>query len=187
MHLVERERNFSVWLNQGMNEVQRLGGDSAIAAVVNDDLDLDSDGFEAFFQSIDGSDLAFMSGRGDTLVPSPLTPHLFALRPGAGLRMDENMVWWWNTDDFYHRAVEAGYDIAVVPELPYDHTSQNNPNGWWQYPRAFRPWIRSDHDYFYERWGHLTPDHGGCYYTWWPEAGKLDDWVHDPKDYAVKA
>lgn len=170
--LIKSGDTFNSWVNAALDYLCTID-DDPLAVIINDDIRIQHGTLNLLFDAVAGADIAYMSGRGEMFTPAPLTPHLFALR-GNTMRLPEVeglALWWWNTDHLYHLARQEGWAMAVVPELAYQHCSPNGQSdGSWRYPAEFEWSVQADHDWFWEQWWHLDPEHNGCYLRWWPKA-----------------
>lgn len=170
--LVKQGHSFNSWTNQALDYLLELEPEPLVV-LMNDDIHIYPGGLTPLFDALENADLVSMSGRGEMLTPAPLEPHMFAIRPST-MRMpdpDGLALWWWNTDHLYHEAVRDGKRVAFVSPIPYSHPSPNGQSdGSWAYPEEFRYSVQADHDWFWEQWWHLNPEHTGCYLNWWPRA-----------------
>lgn len=174
--LKKRGNTFDSWINQGMDYTLSVCSDPRVV-ILNDDIVISPELLEPFFQELETHDLVYMDQRGDMVTPAPLTPQLFGMLPTT-MRLPEPeglALWWWNTDDMYHQAVADGKRIQVIPEPPYSHVSVNDAfEDGWRYAPEFLWSMQADHDYFWEKWHHLDPEHTGCYLSFWPQALPAD-------------
>lgn len=168
---IRQKNTFDGWVNEALDFALSEHPDPRVA-VVNDDLSLQPGALGPMFDALDAHDLVGLSGWEQTVTPSPLRGHLFALRANR-MRLPEvegHALWWWNTDDFYHQAIKDGKRVVFVP-VALSHVSENeNGDGSWRYPAEFSWSVQADHDYFWSKWHHLDPAHEGCYLSWWPDA-----------------
>jgi hypothetical protein len=170
--LVKDGFSFNAWANQAFDYLLALEAEPLVV-MMNDDIQIPIGALTSLFDALEHADLVSMSGRGEMVTPAPLEPHLFAIRPSTMRMPDPNgfALWWWNTDHLYHEAIRDGKRVTFVSVVPYTHKSLNGQqDGSWRYPTEFEYSVQQDHDWFWEQWWHLDPDHRGCYLNWWPGA-----------------
>lgn len=158
--------NLSLLWNLGLDEV-RLMADPAsdyVVAVFNDDLTLKHGTVQRFADAIRMTDaaVAYASWRAvsDVEVFTDADPwHLgnrmvgyaFALRGSAGLRADEDFLWWWGDSDLDLRARRAGGVVAVK----IDGLEHHDPNGYTNRNPALYEQAGRDRETFQRKHGFL--------------------------------
>lgn len=134
--------NLSLLWNLGLDlaaDLQKDVPNDYVVAVLNDDLTLQHGTVQRFADAIQqtGAAVAFASWHAafDVEVYTDADPwHLgnrmvgyaFALRGSAGLRADEDLLWWWGDSDLDLRARRAG-GVAAVKINGLEH---HDPNGY---------------------------------------------------------
>jgi len=112
-------RNIYRWWNVGINYAQRHGAE--YVAVLNDDLEFDTDFIRQFHTYLVGNDLAIAdmhnSGNGGGAA------WIMDLR--YGLRLDERFQWWYGDTELFKRAM----DMGKFGKFVYDRFRHLNPNG----------------------------------------------------------
>lgn len=131
--------NLSKIWNIGLDRVaaaEQDNGEEYVVAVFNDDLTLPKNIVQALAAAIMANDAAasFVAPHG--IIPkrvdtdpwhlgNRMVGYAFALRGSAGLRADEDFLWWWGDSDLDLRARQAGGVVGIeAPDLTH-----HDPNG----------------------------------------------------------
>lgn len=111
--------NIYRWWNVGINYAQRHGAE--YVAVLNDDLEFDTDFIRQFHTYLVGNDLAIAdmhnSGNGGGAA--------WIMDLQYGLRLDERFQWWYGDTELFKRAM----DMGKFGKFVYDRFRHLNPNG----------------------------------------------------------
>lgn len=111
--------NIYRWWNVGINYAQRHGAE--YVAVLNDDLEFDTDFIRQFYTYLVGNDLAIAdmhnSGNGGGAA--------WIMDLQYGLLLDERFQWWYGDTELFKRAM----DMGKFGKFVYDRFRHLNPNG----------------------------------------------------------
>jgi hypothetical protein len=161
-------KNISRWWNVGIDRAVRDHVTSTFAdrpyavAVLNDDVIVDGDRLRHLARRMfdEGASVAYPDVHGhhrDVTLREPgpvdlrdrLLGCCFVLDPRAGLRADENLVWWYGDDDIDWRARERGGSL-LVHDVTVVHT---DPNGWMTTNPELTRQVGVDRETFVTKWG----------------------------------
>lgn len=143
--LVRAAQNFQYWGNLGFKKALEVGGEDAVALMINDDIAITGDQLDRIFKELEDSDVISMNDRPKGGV-TPMTGWLFGVRP-AKILMDEEYVFWWGDDDLWDRAGAEGLRRKLVGAR-YVH-NRGNKRGW---DTIFDPIMKADRDRYHAIW-----------------------------------
>lgn len=156
------DRNISRWWNLGIAEVAHMAGeDPWNALIVNDDVicpprlaatlaaKLDQYGACLAYPN-QWDDLEIVWRRAEPVnLHHRITGYAFMLSGGSGLRLREDLVWWFGDDDLDWRARETG-GAVLVPGCAVEHLA---PNGSLLDHPELQHQTGLDRQTFVNRWG----------------------------------
>lgn len=160
------DMNISRWWNIGLDRAEQIaktqGATEWNALVLNDDVVVPQDFVSFLSEAMRKSTAAVAypnqhdSHRAFWREPGPvnlfwrLTGYCFMLRGETGLRLDEELKWWYGDDDLDWRARTAGGSY-LVPGRPVQHRA---PNGTMHERPELHAQAARDRETFVKKWGH---------------------------------